>query len=652
MNQRYLISFFVFFIIFRTIALAQFSGGSGTQADPYQIGSLDDLKLLSDSSVFWNKCFIQMANIDASATIGWHNGQGFIPIGNDTLRFTGSYDGGNFTISNVFINRDTTDYVGFFGYTGTPGAIQNVHMTSCSVTGRSYVGGLVGRNLYAIISNCSTDGDIYGKDVMYSRSGGLIGVNAGTITNCYSSANVHATGKIAGGLAGMHSGLMEKCYANGDVSGEGTVGGLVGSTTGTIKESFSTGQVTGNNRTGGFAGEVGINATITDCYSMSNLINQSYAGGFAGYVSGNNALVSNCYSVGSFSTTTGYAQIGGFAGAANASAHIDSSFWDTDVSGITVSAGGTGKTTAELKDIGTINIGGWDVVCETANGTKDIWAIAPDQNNGYPFLVWQGLVYETEAPVILTFPSDVVTHVQSDCQAVLADYRTSVSAVDNCTQPNMLVILQSPEPGSLLGLGENQVVIIVKDLAGNMVMKSLKIEVTDVTKPALVCPENQERILASGESAYTVIGEEFDPVSVTDNCTLETVINSVNSISSLAGAELGQGKTNITWTAIDGSGNTSVCSFDVQVSRPVTIQTVAGSSVKVYPNPVTTTLFVEASAADRFYVELIDASGRRVYQECFVGAINIPVGELKNGIYLLRIGKNDQYSSWSIVKTD
>lgn len=58
-------------------------------------------------------------DIDASDTEEWNlSGSeylGFEPIGASGAEFTGSFDGGNFTISGLYINRKTTDYIGLFG---------------------------------------------------------------------------------------------------------------------------------------------------------------------------------------------------------------------------------------------------------------------------------------------------------------------------------------------------------------------------------------------------------------------------------------------------------------------------------------------------------------------------------------------------------
>ncbi len=62
-------------------------------------------------------------------------------------------------------------------------------------------------------------------------------------------------------------------------------------------------------------------------------------------------------------------------------------FWDTGTSSQPESAGGTGRTTAEMQTSGTFVGAGWDFAGETANGAKDIWWILDGKD--YPRLWWQ-----------------------------------------------------------------------------------------------------------------------------------------------------------------------------------------------------------------------------------------------------------------------
>jgi hypothetical protein len=85
----------------------------------------------------------------------------------------------------------------------------------------------------------------------------------------------------------------------------------------------------------------------------------------------------------------GTAEIGGLVGAGNQWGfwgEVMFSFWDTQTNGQATSAGGAGKTTAEMQMADTFLDAGWDFVDEAENGTEDIWWILEGQD--YPRLWW------------------------------------------------------------------------------------------------------------------------------------------------------------------------------------------------------------------------------------------------------------------------
>jgi len=130
-----------------------FSGsGTGTVGDPYQITNVDQLQEMNQSL----GAHYALANdIDASATSGWNGGKGFEPIARDTrssdyfqgTEFTGSLDGQDYTVTGLYINRPSEDYVGLFGWVDTGGSVSNISLTGINVEGRRHVGGLVGDNV-------------------------------------------------------------------------------------------------------------------------------------------------------------------------------------------------------------------------------------------------------------------------------------------------------------------------------------------------------------------------------------------------------------------------------------------------------------------------------------------------------------------------
>jgi len=117
--------------------------GAGTDIDPYQIETLDNLLWVSTNDTSWSAYFIQTTDIDASATSGWNNGVGFNRIGlHVSNSFTGNYDGQGNIIDNLFINSSTTTNCGLFGYT-VGAEISNLGVTNIDFTVNDRSGGIV-----------------------------------------------------------------------------------------------------------------------------------------------------------------------------------------------------------------------------------------------------------------------------------------------------------------------------------------------------------------------------------------------------------------------------------------------------------------------------------------------------------------------------
>ncbi len=200
---------------------------------------------------------------------------------------------------------------------------------------------------------------------MVSTAGQIACVN---LENAY--INVGYSSYFVGTLVGFNDfGHISNCRSTGTVIGGEDIGGLVGYCwEGKIENSCSTADVTGGWDVGGL---VGCNsaAVIINCYATGTVTGDVYVGGLVG---DNGDSVINCYSAGVIS---GSEDVGGLIGAGG---HAASSFWDIEKSGITTSAGGSGKTTNQMKSKNTFL--GW-------NGCGEIWTI--DDGSDYPILAWQ-----------------------------------------------------------------------------------------------------------------------------------------------------------------------------------------------------------------------------------------------------------------------
>ena len=205
--------------------------------------------------------------------------RGWMPIGNTASPFDTVFEGNNFTIHNLRINR-TSSRVGFIGTLSPAATIRNIRLEKVQVQGGSNTGGLVGYGQEATIINAQVAGEVNGSNSV----GGLIG-NGGRVDTINSrfigSVNGHTN---IGGLygRGLYASLEDSSVI-GNINGDNDhVGGLIGDGEGSlIINSSVTGIINGENRLGGLVGN-GEGATITNSSALINISGQDNVGGLIG----------------------------------------------------------------------------------------------------------------------------------------------------------------------------------------------------------------------------------------------------------------------------------------------------------------------------------------------------------------------------------
>jgi hypothetical protein len=306
----------------------------------------------------------ELAGPNANREPPWEPGKGWEPIGNRYESFTGCFDGREYEIRDLCINRTDADEdpVGLFGSVGEGGRLENVGMVNANVTGFTCVGGLVGlsgRDSYdSTVSNCYASGNISGRALV----GGLVGANLGTVADCYSSSSVigrvyvgglvggtsisygtvidsYATGSVTGlsvvgGLVGRNDGTVSNCHATGDIAGDDFIGGLVGQCLGgdetSVSNSHSAGNVNGDKHVGGLVGQS--TCIVSNSYSTGRVTGNFIVGGLVG---DSGTMVSSSYSTG---TVTGNWTVGGLV--AENSGTVSNSYSSSDVTGETSDVAG------------------------------------------------------------------------------------------------------------------------------------------------------------------------------------------------------------------------------------------------------------------------------------------------------------------------
>ena len=226
------------------------------------------------------------------------------PIGTDhSNSYTGTFDGGNHTISGLTVTG-SDENAGLFGYIDKVGTVKNVKLENVQITSDNQyanVGGVAGYSR-GNIENCSVSGSVSGNSNSDGTSncvGGVVGQQyGGTITECSSSAIVEGTNAV-GGVAGQTvNATLTACYATGDVTAERDpqnntyAGGVVGyNGASTLIACYATGNVigtgtgTGSIYVGGVTGS-NDSGTLTACYHAAETV--SGPDGATGGVTGRN----------------------------------------------------------------------------------------------------------------------------------------------------------------------------------------------------------------------------------------------------------------------------------------------------------------------------------------------------------------------------
>jgi hypothetical protein len=166
------------------IMAALIAGIAGCTLPPRHIEDWDDLNAIRDNP---GGRYRLINDLDSASAGYWtlassiaNYRKGWQPIGTQDSPFTGSFDGQGFEIRGLHIDRPDQNEVGLFGLVDEAGIIKDVGVVSASVTGKQYVGGVVGNNS-GTVSNSYFSGGVTGDHYL----GGLVGGNDGTVSNSY-----------------------------------------------------------------------------------------------------------------------------------------------------------------------------------------------------------------------------------------------------------------------------------------------------------------------------------------------------------------------------------------------------------------------------------------------------------------------------------
>ena len=317
-----------------------FEGGSGTEDDPYQIKTADQLACFANSVTkgkSYNGKFIEQIsdiilndnlneNIAAGNTEGLHI---WLSAGNSNAVsprwFAGTYNGNNYVISGLYITDESSrGRKGLFSYTSNA-TLKNMILSDVYMnTTTAGSGALIGYALKTLtLDNITVSGT---NETYVETSGGIIGTFYGASNGLYTSIRISNTtnniSNVDGGIISRingigtgneHNVVFQNVVNNGDFRNLGGIASVIGSADVSDRPYIlfdnvvNNGNRSGSNNAGvSFGGLVGYisakNISIQNSGNTGNIQGNSGNGGAGGLFGSLNlmyeGLINNCYNSG------------------------------------------------------------------------------------------------------------------------------------------------------------------------------------------------------------------------------------------------------------------------------------------------------------------------------------------------------------------
>jgi ELWxxDGT repeat protein len=161
---------------------------------------------------------------------------------------------------------------------------------------------------------------------------------------------------------------------------------------------------------------------------------------------------------------------------------------------------------------------------------------------------------QDKTPPVLTCSSDITVEATASTGATV-NYPDAVATDAVTTSPT---ITYSTASGTVFAIATKTITVKTQDAAGNKAPDcTFKITVQDKTPPVITCPSNITAEVNSIKGAKV----DYSPAIATDAASTPTV-----TYSQATGSSFPVGRSTVTATAKDGVGNTSQCTFEINVT--------------------------------------------------------------------------------------
>lgn len=279
-------------LLTQPVGLPDFSGGTGTEDDPYQISSVEEWQLFRFRVGVQNHIAYRSAWYELTQDLDFSQQ----PVNATQLidNFSGVLDGNGYAIRNLSA-RSMANYgeLGLFKKVSAGGVIKNLHLENVNITGGNDVGSLVGLLEDSTLSNCTVSGTLKSENSSGVLGGLVARAENAHISDCRNYITLNGTNDTGGIVGQASSSTLERVYNYADISKTGGFGA------------------------GGIVGVVTQGGTISQAVNMGAVRASSYrAGGIVGQAENSGELiVDGCINRGSVSVSSSYsAQAGGIVG--------------------------------------------------------------------------------------------------------------------------------------------------------------------------------------------------------------------------------------------------------------------------------------------------------------------------------------------------
>lgn len=290
-------------------------------------GDFDELRTqVIEGNTFEGKRIRIVNDIDLG---GNESNKNWISIGSEANPFSGTLEGNNHKLFNIFNTNTTSNNQGLFGVTNKA-ILQNIILESGKIEASQESGGIVGNAIDTQIINCQNKVEVV---AIKGYAGGIAGKSTGTgkIENCSNSGNVSSEGYVddvkdtfIGGVVGITESELVSCQNTGAISSVyAATGGVAGATYNRVDNCNNFGEITvtgkntnGDATIGGVLGFIWMRGEkVTNCTNNGKILSYGKrVGGIVGITE--EVLIERCVNNGEITSSSSY--VGGIIGSSRA----------------------------------------------------------------------------------------------------------------------------------------------------------------------------------------------------------------------------------------------------------------------------------------------------------------------------------------------